>query len=127
MDRRTTVLVLDFDQDLLITLERVLEDSGFSTTTTWDVREGRTLMQCGCYDFFVIGNRPPELDAEVLLGDLRGQGLRFGSFVLGNPDYRNEYGNLVDRIRRFPCQAQSPRQPSHGETLPEPKRACGGH
>jgi hypothetical protein len=29
MERRKNVLVLDFDDDMLIALERVLEDSGF--------------------------------------------------------------------------------------------------
>jgi ActR/RegA family two-component response regulator len=56
MDRPKRVLVLDFDHDLLITLERVLEDAGFRTTTTWDVKEGVALLQSG---FRLLCDRRP--------------------------------------------------------------------
>lgn len=106
MERSKKVLIVDLDEDLLITLERVLEDSGFTTTTTWDVREGRALLQSGCFDFLVIGHRPPELDADAVLADSRGKGLRFGCAVLGSDDRQDRYNNLVDRIRRFPYYSQ---------------------
>jgi CheY-like chemotaxis protein len=111
MDRPKRVLVLDFDHDLLITLERVLEDAGFRTTTTWDVKEGVALLQSGAFDFFVIGDRPPQLDAEALLALLRRQGLRFGSFMLGDADSYGGHGSLVDQIRRYPCLESSKRAP----------------
>lgn len=106
MERSKRVLIVDLDEELLITLEHVLEDSGFATTTTWDVGEGRALLRSGCFDFLVIGNRPPELDPQALLADMRGKGLRFGCAVLGGDDQQDRYSNLVDRIRRFPCYPQ---------------------
>ena len=106
MEGRRRVLILDFDERLLMTLERVLEDSGFSATTTWDVGEGRALMQRNCFDFLVIGNRPPDLDAQEFIADRRRQGLSFDYFVLGSPGqhHRDGYDNLIDRLRSSPCR-----------------------
>jgi DNA-binding NtrC family response regulator len=107
MERSKRVLIVDLDEELLILLERVLEDSGFTTTTTWDVRQGRALLQSGCFDFLVIGNRPPELDAPAFVADLRGKGLNFGCAVLGGDDREDRYTNLIDRIRCSPCYSQT--------------------
>jgi DNA-binding NtrC family response regulator len=115
MERSKRVLIIDLDAELLIMLERVLEDSGFPTTTTWDLHQGRALLQSGCFDFLVIGNRPPELDAETVLADLRSQGLSFGCAVIGGDDRQDRYSSLVDRIRRFPCSPRSGNWPSNGQ------------
>jgi DNA-binding NtrC family response regulator len=116
MERSKRVLILDLDKELLIMLERVLEDSGYPTTTTWDIRQGRALLQSGFFDFLVIGNRPPELDADAVLVDLRDQGLRFGSAVIGGDDRQDLCSSLVDRIRRFPCHPRPGDWPSNEQT-----------
>lgn len=103
MDRRKTVLVLDFDADLLINLERTLEDSGFSATTTWNVEEARALAKGGSFDFLVLGNRPPAIDPGAFVTEARSAGGAFGCFVLGTDDNQDGYSNLLDRIRSFPC------------------------
>ena len=119
MEGRQRVLILDFDERLLMTLERVLEDSGFSVATTWDVGEGRALMQGNCFDFLVIGNRPPDLDAQKLIKDLHEQGLSFDYFVLGSPDqhHRDGYDNQIDRLR------SSPSRPHLVKTVPTKESA----
>ena len=103
MERRKNVLVLDFDDDVLIALERVLEDSGFSTTATWDVDEALALLRNGHFDFAVLGNRPPRLDAQAIVANARKEGFKFGTFVL--PRFRtseDRYIHLIDHIRNFP-------------------------
>jgi len=104
MDRRKTVLVVDFDSELLIALERLLEDCGFDCTSTWDANQGYELMRSGMFDILVIGNRPPQLQPQEFVSILRRQGLRFGLFVLGNLDHQDGFSNLVDQLRRFPCE-----------------------
>ena len=41
--RRTRILVVDNDEDVLISLERVLEENGYDTVTTWSVPDGMDL------------------------------------------------------------------------------------
>ncbi len=86
MRAKRQVLILDFDDDLLMTLERTPENSGFSATTTWNESEGRILVQENRFDFLLIGNRPPALNAQEFISDLRREGYCFGSFVLGSLD-----------------------------------------
>lgn len=107
MDRRKTVLVVDFDSELLIALECLLEDCGFDCTSTWDTNQGYELMRSGMFDILVIGNRPPQLQPQEFVSILRRQGLRFGVFVLGNLDHQDGFSNLVDQLRRFPCDLLS--------------------
>ncbi len=76
MNGRKRVLVLDFDHDLLIVLQRTLEKSGFSTITTWDMEEGIDLLATRYFDFFVVGNRPPELNARHIVHDVRSRGIK---------------------------------------------------
>lgn len=94
------VLVLDLSEDVLIRVQQVLEDSGIDTTTTADPREGKELMVTGFFDFLVIGNRPPLLDAARILLDLRDRGVSFDFYILGNGEQGlREYGELVEQIR----------------------------
>jgi DNA-binding NtrC family response regulator len=104
MNGRKRVLVLDFDADLLIALERLLEDSGLHTVTTWDVEVAMGLLDTHYFDYFVVGNRPPELDAKQLLAEVRGRGVECGCFIMGSSwEHQDGYGNLIDQIRAFPC------------------------
>ncbi len=104
MRAKRRVLILDFDEDLLMMLERTLEDSGFSATTTWNESEGRTLMQKNCFDFLLIGNRPPALNAQDFISDLRREGLSFGAFVLGSlrQHLRDDCSSLIDQLNHLP-------------------------
>jgi DNA-binding NtrC family response regulator len=118
MERRKSVLVLDFDDDMLIALERVLEDSGFSTTATWDVEEALALLRKRHFDFLVLGNRPPRLDAQAILANARKEGLKFGAFVLPRSRASKDgYSHLVDRIRDFPCCPERPQKTAHKEAV----------
>ena len=36
--QRTTILIVDDDEQVLIELERLLEDQGYNTTTAWSGR-----------------------------------------------------------------------------------------
>jgi CheY-like chemotaxis protein len=74
--QRFRILICDSDVETLISIERMLEDAGFDTTTTWNLID---LARCSERDFFhllIIGDHPPQMDAEAILKDLRGKDLR---------------------------------------------------
>ncbi len=104
MRAKRRVLILDFDEELLMTAERTVQDYGFRATTTWNESEGRILMQTNCFDFLLIANRPPALNAQEFISGLRQRGLSFGSFVLGslNQPLRDGCRSLIDQLSHCP-------------------------
>jgi DNA-binding response OmpR family regulator len=67
MTRRKCILVLGIDEQLLIDLERLLENRGFATTTTWDTDEALHLVQSHRFDLLLIGDHPPQVAASEVL------------------------------------------------------------
>ncbi len=67
---RKRILILDHDERVLIDLERILEDEGFETTTTWDLREALDLLAHRDFDLLVVGDHPPEVRCAELLKTL---------------------------------------------------------
>lgn len=69
--RRQCILVLASDEDLLIDLQRFLEDLGFDTSTTWDWSEALNLVRARHYDLLLIAEHPPEVSAAEFLRELQ--------------------------------------------------------
>ena len=65
LSRRT--LIVDLDPTTLILLERLFEDEGFETATTWSMREACVLLEKGSFDLIVVGDHPPQIDAHAVL------------------------------------------------------------
>jgi CheY-like chemotaxis protein len=83
MDRlRKKILILDYDERVLIDLERVLEDEGFETTTTWDTREALELVAHRDFDLLLLGDHPPEVRSTELLNTLRSRPISAPCIVL---------------------------------------------
>jgi CheY-like chemotaxis protein len=89
----TRILVLDTDQETLIALQQVLEDGGFDTITTWDVAEARQLLRDTYFDFLIVGDHPPEMDAVAILREVHQHGCCGASIVLA--------GNRESQVERF--------------------------
>ena len=68
-ERPHKVLIVDWDEDALISLQHVLEDGGVDTTVTWDEVEARKLIKDKTFDLLLVGDHPPELTAETILRD----------------------------------------------------------
>jgi len=79
---RKKILVLDYDERVLIDLERVLEDEGFETTTTWDVKEALDLFTHRDFDVLLMGDRPPEVRCTEFLKALRTRQISASCIVL---------------------------------------------
>jgi len=80
--QRKKILVVDNDEDLLIALERVLEENGYDTTTAWDLPEGLGLMNSSGFDLLLIGDHPPELNCERVLKLLRREDVKVPCIVM---------------------------------------------
>ena len=61
------ILIVDDDQDVLIALERLLEDQGYRTATAWSGQEALSLLKSQSFDLVLVDRALSDLDpAEVL-------------------------------------------------------------
>jgi DNA-binding response OmpR family regulator len=89
-EQRRSALILDLDADTLVRLEQLLEDAGFATFTTWDPAEGRELMEGNSFDYLILGDHPPELDAAMFLREVRPRECRSMCLVMRSDPRRSE-------------------------------------
>lgn len=68
---RRKVLVADCHDDILITLEKLLEDAGFDTTTVWTARDALRLAASHVFDLVLVNKYLPDAKCEELLKNLR--------------------------------------------------------
>jgi len=71
---RKRILISDCDADVLIALERVLEDAGFDTATACTIEETLRLLGQRQFDLVLAADHPPELNCAELLQRLRPAG-----------------------------------------------------
>ncbi|MFB3814266.1 MAG: hypothetical protein ACE14L_09145 [Terriglobales bacterium] len=71
MNRNRRILLLHTDEQVLMDLERTLEDMGVETATTWDVAEALKLAQARHFDLLLVGDHPPEISASEVLRELQ--------------------------------------------------------
>jgi DNA-binding response OmpR family regulator len=55
MPAKQKILIVDHNPDLLIVLEKYLEDSGYETTTTWNGREALSCIDSQAFAAVIIG------------------------------------------------------------------------
>lgn len=68
MDKqRKSILIVDDDEKVLIDLEHLLEDQGYSTTTAWSGGEALQLLQSKSFDFVLLDGDLPDLTREELM------------------------------------------------------------
>ncbi len=68
--QRKRILIVDNDEDVLINLERALEEHDCETVTAWDLPEALETLAGDGFDLLLIGDHPPELNCERLLKQL---------------------------------------------------------
>jgi DNA-binding response OmpR family regulator len=61
---RARVLIVDYDEEILIKLERLLENEGFATTTAWPGRDAFKALYCKTFDLVLLSEYLPAMDAE---------------------------------------------------------------
>ena len=71
---RKRVLVADCHEDILVILERLLEDAGFDTTTVWTAKETLKLADSHAFDLILINEYLPDAECEDVLRALQKRG-----------------------------------------------------
>lgn len=67
---RKRVLVADCHEEVLIVLEKILEDAGFDTTAVWTAQEVLKLVQSETFDLVLVNEYLPDAECEDLLQEL---------------------------------------------------------
>lgn len=69
-NRRRKVLIIDGHEPVLMALERLLEDEGFSTVGAWSAQEAMARIESVGFDLILANEYLPDADAEFLLREL---------------------------------------------------------
>lgn len=65
------ILVADNDEDVLVTLERILEDGGYATTTALSSAEAARLLSDGSFDLLVLDDCLSDKHSVQILAECR--------------------------------------------------------
>jgi len=79
---RKRVLVADCHEEVLIVLEKMLEDAGFDTTTAWTAKEALKLVESQVFDLVLVNEYLPDAECEVLLEILQKEGPQVPCIVM---------------------------------------------
>ena len=66
MKKSKEVLIVDSHEEVLISLEKLLEDAGFTTTTAWSAQEAEILLKAHPFEVVLVGDRLPDRRCEDL-------------------------------------------------------------
>jgi two-component system, OmpR family, response regulator len=66
-DGKTNVLIVDNNERVLMTIERLLENEGFNTVSTWSGHEALSLLRSGAFDVLLVDDYLPDLHAHDFL------------------------------------------------------------
>jgi len=67
---RKKILVADCHEDVLIVLEKLLEDAGFDATTVWTAKDALRLVDSHAFDLVLVNEYLPDARCEELLREL---------------------------------------------------------
>ena len=73
---RKRVLIADCHEEVLITLERMLEDEGFDTRTVWTAKDALHLLASEAFDLVLVNEYLPDAECEDILRALQRKGGR---------------------------------------------------
>lgn len=79
---RKRVLVADCHEEVLIVLEKMLEDAGFDTTTVWTAREALNQVESQVFDLVLVNEYLPDAECEDLLRALTRKGVQVPCIVM---------------------------------------------
>ena len=65
--RHKRVLIVDGHEEVLISLEKLLEDAGFNTTTSWTAADAARFLRSTQYDVVLVNEYLPDCYCEALL------------------------------------------------------------
>ena len=80
--RRKRILIADLDPEILIAIEKALEDEGYDTSTAWTGRDVLRLAQAQAFDLFLLGDHLPDTECDDILEALRQSATRVPCIVM---------------------------------------------
>jgi len=93
--QRKKILVADCHEDVLIVLEKLLEDAGFDTTTVWTARDALNLVDSHVFDLVLVNRHLPDLECEEMLRQLRKRGAAVDCVVMSpSPPDMTDFASL---------------------------------
>ena len=79
---RKKILVADCHEDVLITLEKMLEDAGFDTTTVWTAKDTLKCLESQAFDLILVNEYLPDAECEDLLNALHKRATQIPCIVM---------------------------------------------
>lgn len=87
-ENRSRVLIADGDEQVLMALERLLEDAGMETSTTWSARQALAWMLEDDFDVLLVGDNLPDMGCEQMLREIQRQGVDASIVVMESANLR---------------------------------------
>jgi len=87
--QRPNILIVDEDEDALITLEHVLETEGYRTATAWSGKEALTLSDETNFDLMLINEHVSDFELNWLVRELQKKQPRAMRLVMSGQRQKN--------------------------------------
>jgi DNA-binding response OmpR family regulator len=71
---RKRILVIDDDEQVLISLQCLLENEGYETTVAWSGQEGLALLRARGFDLVLLDDYLRDVEHEEIFNEIRGMG-----------------------------------------------------
>lgn len=102
MSGQVRLLIVDDNEDVLIGLERSLEDDGYATTTAWGGHDALRLSAGAQFDLLLIDEHLHGLNSAALVDELRQ--LQPGAFLLLMHARKNAVGKTPGEESATVCK-----------------------
>jgi DNA-binding response OmpR family regulator len=79
---RKKVLIADCHEEVLLALEKMLEDAGFDTTTVWTAGDALRFLDSQVFDLVLVNEYLPDAECEDLLKALHDRGAQVPCIVM---------------------------------------------
>jgi len=70
------ILVIDDDEQVLISLECLLENEGYETTVAWSGQEGLSLLRSEGFDLVLLDDYLRDIEHEEIFGEIRAMAIQ---------------------------------------------------
>ncbi len=102
MRNEARILIVDHDENVLIGLEKTLEEAGYRTSTAWSGQEALLLSDQTSFDLLLIDEYLGDLDSTMFVAQLR-QRLPKAAFLLMHPQ-KSSAGKWPNLTRAAVCK-----------------------
>lgn len=79
---RKKILIADCHEEVLMALEKILEEAGFDTTTAWTARDTLALLDSQVFDLVLVNEYLPDAECEDLLKALHERGAQIPCIIM---------------------------------------------